>query len=264
MSSINCPECNNANLKLYEKFSEKKGLASLLFIQCQDSCGYEKEFYTSKRPGKFYDVKIRMTYAMRSISNGYSSIQKFSALINLPQPMTAKSYNKSVSSLLNAAYEVAEETMIDAANELKGDSTDDVVDASISKDGSWQRRGYSSLNGTFTAMSLKTGKVLDCEIMTRYCKACKLKGKLKNSNPVALYENRMKKHRKNCPLNHSGSAGVMEVTGATRIFDRSVEKRELRYTEYLEDGDSKGFDFVASVPGRDIKAGVCGSCSKED
>ena len=264
MSSINCPECNNANLKLYEKFSEKKGLASLLFIQCQDSCGYEKEFYTSKRPGKFYDVKIRMTYAMRSISNGYSSIQKFSALINLPQPMTAKSYNKSVSSLLNAAYEVAEETMIDAANELKGDSTDDVVDASISKDGSWQRRGYSSLNGTFTAMSLKTGKVLDCEIMTRYCKACKLKGKLKNSNPVALYENWMKKHRKNCPLNHSGSAGVMEVTGATRIFDRSVEKRELRYTEYLEDGDSKGFDFVASVPGRDIKAGVCGSCSKED
>ena len=56
----------------------------------------------------------------------------------------------------------------------------------------------------------------------------------------------------------------MEVTGATRIFDRSVEKRGLRYTEYLGDGDSKGVDFVASVPGRDGKAGVCGSCSKED
>ena len=36
----------------------------------------------------------------------------------------------------------------------------------------------------------------------------------------------------------------MEVAGATTIFSQSFEKREVRYKEYLGDGDSKGFTRV--------------------
>lgn len=50
--------------------------------------------------------------------------------------MTAKSYQKTAFSLLKATSQVAEESMKDAANELRGDSTKPAVDVGISADGS--------------------------------------------------------------------------------------------------------------------------------
>ena len=57
----------------------------------------------------------------------------------------------------------------------------------------------------------------------------------------------MTSHKEQCKLNHSGSAGAMEVTGVTRIFNRSIEKRGLRYTKFLGDGDSKSYDTIKSI-----------------
>ena len=37
----------------------------------------------------------------------------------------------------------------------------------------------------------------------------------------------------------------MEPTGIKRIYKRSIEKNNLRYTEYLGDGDSFSFSSVA-------------------
>ena len=63
---------------------------------------------------------------------------------------------------------VTEETVINAET---------VVDTLVSFDGTWQKRGYASLNGVATAMSSQ-GKRLDVEIMSKKCKACqRWKGK---------------------------------------------------------------------------------------
>ncbi|GFU94960.1 uncharacterized protein TNCV_332961 [Trichonephila clavipes] len=43
-----------------------------------------------------------------------------------------------------------------------------------SVDGSWQRRGHMSLNGCVSVISIDTGKILDLEVMTQYCKMCEL------------------------------------------------------------------------------------------
>ena len=133
---LNCPSCNTNKLKLHERLNQKKGLASLLVLNCNE-CDYEREFYSSQLcRDKFFDVDTRIVYAMRSIGQGYSSIEKFNALMNLPKPMAATSYEKTVSSLLKASHEVAEETMKEAAEELK--DWDEVKDVGISADGSWQ------------------------------------------------------------------------------------------------------------------------------
>ena len=47
-----------------------------------------------------------------------------------------------------------------------------------------------------------------------------------------------------CSINHNGSAGSMEVKGIMECFATSIEKYNLRYTEYLGDGDSKGYKEV--------------------
>lgn len=44
-----------------------------------------------------------------------------------------------------------------------------------------------------------------------------------------------------CKANFQGSAPAMEPEGADRIFRRSVERHNLRYTEFYGDGDSKSY-----------------------
>ncbi|GBM11618.1 hypothetical protein AVEN_213137-1 [Araneus ventricosus] len=111
------------------------------------------------------------------------------------------------------------------------------VKCSVSVDGTWQRRGYSSLNGVVNAISILSGKVIDMEVMSQFCKKCDTKIP---SSSFAL------KHQ--C-ANHKGSSGNMEVIGAYRIFERSVNSRGLIYSEYFADGDSKGYDEVKDIYG---------------
>ena len=55
------------------------------------------------------------------------------------------------------------------------------------------------------------------------------------------------RHKPACDNNHAGSAGQMEPKGMLRIFRRSEDKHDLRYTGYLRDGDSKSFSTVANA-----------------
>ena len=47
-------------------------------------------------------------------------------------------------------------------------------------------------------------------------------------------------------INHEGSSGSMETEGAVRIFNRSIKKNGLRYTNYIGDGDSSAFKLSES------------------
>ena len=47
-----------------------------------------------------------------------------------------------------------------------------------------------------------------------------------------------------CLINHTGSSSSMESCGALNIFQRSVERYNLRYEYYLGDGDSSSFQSV--------------------
>ncbi|GFX90339.1 uncharacterized protein TNCV_3849141 [Trichonephila clavipes] len=54
-----------------------------------------------------------------------------------------------------------------------------------------------------------------------------------------------------CHSNFQGSALKMEAVGATRIFQRSIVKRGLKYGHSYGDGDSKGFISVKDTYGKD-------------
>ena len=106
--------------------------------------------------------------------------------MNLPKLMTAYNYDKIANWLNVVAREVANDTMIDASEDVLSkckDSNDDV-----SCDGSGQKKGYSSLNGVIMVMSMDNGKILDIEPMTWTCKFCLLHEKIKNSHPKRFVE----------------------------------------------------------------------------
>ena len=116
---------------------------------------------------------------MRACGQGYAGLETFASLMNMPKLMTANNYDKIVNVLSAAAKSTAEEVMLEACQELheleKTNNADDVLDVAVSCDGTWQRRGYSSLNGVVAALSMKTGKIVDVEAMNCSCKACYLK-----------------------------------------------------------------------------------------
>ena len=174
---LNCPVCDRSHLKLNERMSMKKGLAYLLYVKCE--CGYSYDFYTSKSSAhNSYDINKGMVYTMRACGQGYAGLETFTAFMNMPKPMTANNYDKIVSQVTECVKSVAEQTIADAAEEIRNgqnpDSSETVIDTAISCDGSWQRRGYSSLNGVVTAISMQTVKILDCEPMSRICKSYNL------------------------------------------------------------------------------------------
>lgn len=55
---------------------------------------------------------------------------------------------------------------------------------------------------------------------------------------------RMAEHKKVYKSNYVGSSGGMEIAGAKAVCRCSENKLGLRYTQYLGDGDSKGFAAV--------------------
>ncbi|GFV48544.1 uncharacterized protein TNCV_5068291 [Trichonephila clavipes] len=117
--------------------------------------------------------------------------------------------------------------MKEAALEIRSNETDtEFSQCGVSVDGTWQRRGYSSLNGCVSVISIDSGKVLDVEFMSKVCRLCNSKNKKLNNIH-------------NC-AKHIGSSGAMEPLGVYRIFKRSVEMRKLQYVNFFGDGDSKG------------------------
>ena len=87
-------------------------------------------------------------------------------------------------------------------------------------------------------------------MLTNYCKGCAQW----KTDQQSTFRYRSWKESHVCDLNHDGSAGAMKPEGAVRTFHRSNSTRNLRYLEYLGDGDSASFLKVkASKPyGEDL------------
>lgn len=82
---------------------------------------------------------------------GYSGLG-FHVILNLPPTLTKNNYDMIAKTASVAIKEVAEETMSKIAQEVaERRETDDnkVADVAVSGDGTWEWRGYSSLNGVF-------------------------------------------------------------------------------------------------------------------
>ena len=206
-----------------------------MIISCRSlSCRWEKSFYTNntvERDGRGanpFDVNLRAIMAFREIGKGHKGLQTFCGYMNMPPPMA---YERVKSRLHPAHVDVARQNMKDAAEELCREVSEEyhentVCDTAVSCDGTWQRRGFASLNGVVTAVSIDTGKCLSYDCLAKTCKACVMWAPRKGS---IEYQNVITEHE--CPINHVGSAGAF---GAVKSF---VADLQLRFTSYIGDGN---------------------------
>ena len=160
----------------------KYGLAHFFKAECHCDCTKLCEWAstmptshnvsTHQRGVKPYEINMRAMITFREIGRGYKSIQEFCKLMNMPPPMDRKVYRKSFSRLHRAYSKVGQNSLEDAAEQVAGIADDTgVQNVTASFDGTWQRRGYSSLHGVVTCVS--NGKVVDYEVLSKVCRQCK-------------------------------------------------------------------------------------------
>ena len=177
-----CPSCKSAYLNIQHNISRKRGLAHLLSITCPD---WVIEFYTSKEVKKMtitlhreegmFAINLQSCIAFREIGKGLTGMETFCTIMNCPPPMNLEADNNIGNKMHHAYVEASRKSMLLAAKETHSNAvkeTDDGTnDATVSVDGTWQCRGYSSLNGVVTA--IYNGKAIDTETLSKNCKSCK-------------------------------------------------------------------------------------------
>lgn len=67
------------------------------------------------------------------------------------------------------ADEIRQQTLLGLGNNF---SNNPIANIKVSGDAAWQRTGFASLNGTVALIS--SGKVIDTEVLAKYCHSCKL------------------------------------------------------------------------------------------
>ncbi|XP_065055580.1 uncharacterized protein LOC135684104 [Rhopilema esculentum] len=243
-SSLCCPVCKSLNLRLMELTGKRRGFAVTFCLICQ-GCAWEKEFVSSNsvtdKTKRSMEVNVRMIMAFRNIGCGLEAMNTYSMIMNMHKPMTQKNYNSLIDNLHVAYLEEAETCMKEAVEEVKEQSGS--IDFTASFDGTWQKPGHASLNGVVTAVSNESGKVLDFEVKSKYCKACEKKNDF-NKDSLAYLQWQIR-HESRCSMNHKGSSGSMEVEGLQDIFKRSMEKYGIRYTTFIGDGYSSSFSTIS-------------------
>lgn len=222
----------------------QRGLGFKVCVTCE--CG-ERYINSCHMISTGYEINRRLVYIMRLIGVGLSGINKFCGLMELGTGISSSIYYKIIDSISIAVKSVYDVAMLKAVREEKllnaqhGEPEDILT---VSGDGSWQKRGFSSLIGIISLIYKRSKKIANVAIRSSYCKACeKKKGTEKTIEYAAWYET----HKRDCSANHSGSAGKMEVDGVCEMFVQSFEKFSVRYGFYIGDGDTKTFKMLLNT-----------------
>ena len=119
-------------------------------------------------------------------------------------------------------------------------------DTAVTFDGTWMRRGHTSLHGAVTAIAWPIGQVLDFEVYSTFCHTCSQQRVALGAGKLTQAEFDEQQAAHNCSVTSTGSSGAMEVQRAVDLWTRSEEKYNLRYVTFIGDGDCKGYQAVAN------------------
>ena len=104
-----------------------------------------------------------------------------------------------------------------------------ILGIAVSFDGTWAKRGHTSLFCIVYVISFDTGEVIDYEVLSKFCKTCQYYDSKKEEG-FASYEKGMAAHKeaRKRSINYEGSSNAMEIEGALMMWNRSLEKHNFR------------------------------------
>ncbi|CAF4008459.1 unnamed protein product, partial [Rotaria sordida] len=188
-----------------------------------------------------HDINVRTQLAGHLTGIRHAGLKRICAALNLPPPLEEGRHNKHDKELLQVVRKFANESMSTAMQEAIDVAKS--TDITVSGDGTWQTRRFSSKHGAADLLSTcDSPKVVDIETCSKTCNVCAdAKSLLQLGTPEARakYDQIITNH--NCGKNFDEPSGNMEVSCILRMFRRSQKKYGVRYVKYVGDGDSKTF-----------------------
>ena len=177
---------------------------------------------------------------------------KFCGITGMPLPVRSRSWQNHLKSITVNLSEAARASQSKAVGEIgsmkelaigRPLAEHEIIDEAVSFDGTWAKRGHSSLFGVQAVIHMKTGKVLDTQVHSKLCSECRRKEECPDVTSDD-YLGWKEHHHEYCTKNTDVSSNAMEVGGAKDIWPRSVEKNRMRYVKFIGDGDSKSYTAV--------------------
>ena len=238
--SVCCKECSGGPVVLVQDHTRKEGLSTHPSLQCEQ-CGATNKIPFSTLPPshKALTINRKSVFANKCIGSTSASLNTFCTMMDLPAPVSQKQYREHAIVINDQCIAEAQDSMRRARQEVRkcyDAALGDVIDVTVSSDGTWQRRGFSSLFGITFIIEHETKKVLDYEVMSKFCAACK---RWENCDQEGdEFKKWREEHKGVCEANFTGSAGAMEPRGISRMFSRSLDFN-VRYKYLISDGDAK-------------------------
>ena len=225
-----CDECG-APMEVREDLACRKGLVTKMFFFCT-SCMKEDLFCNPYSNEDVKSVNAKSVLAARMAGMGRDGLSCFLGVMGLPQPVTPRAFSSHNQRLWELSNSEAEKSLHQAAANLHhaaGADPEDVIDETVTLDGTWSKRGFTAKYGMVAALSHNIGQVLDVEVLSKSCSECEKRTSMDHFSDEYWAE-----HEPRCNRNYySSSSPMMEVEGALIIFRRSQSKHKLRYTKVL-------------------------------
>ncbi|CAM4908808.1 unnamed protein product [Rotaria socialis] len=225
---------------------ERNGLYIQLEFMC-NHCGFLTRLYSSPkmRNGRRHEINVRLAIGGTLCGLGRSGIMKLLGSLNLPPPVQEHKYREVQEFILNYVETAQEQSMIDAVYDAISEAGD-VEDLTVSGDGAWLTRGFSSLHGIAAICSTTSKpKVIDTNWCSKKCSKCRSAESLRHVNSD-LFSTFQENHE--CQLNFIGASGAMEKEMIYEMFCRSLPKYDIKYISYIGDGDAKIHKYLTTNP----------------
>lgn len=260
LQKVPCSDCHLYKLNVLKHNSF--GFSSKLELVCESctkSYGYA---YTSDReaPTNKFDINSKLAAAFLSFGKGHAALENFSKILGTPC-MDRKTFATNLEDLFKKSEATTVE-MLRVSREIVREANldmdqsklhDNILDITVSYDGTWHKRGHTSLYGIGIVIDVVTNLVVDFHVLSKYCHECKITAKnLGESSPE--FHIWKSSHAETCQKNFDGSSASMEMHAAHILWKRSVTDCGMRYTSVLCDGDAKTFQYLneKKVYGKDV------------
>ena len=220
-----------------------------LMICCTNTACNKEAAISDPYSPESKSLNARAIMGMRDIGRGRSGLESFCGVMDMVPPVLPLSYQQHNEEIAGHSVKVALDNMLAASahlHQLHDMETTDLLDISMTCDGTWSKRGFTATHGVVVVIAWESGQVLDYVIKSKRCTRC-TQQKEKLGEGSAEFLEWFEGHQATCECNHVGSSPAMECAGATEFFFRSKEKLHLRYTEVICDGDSKTLNHLNNI-----------------
>lgn len=257
LCNVKCDECFTNSLDVINKGTF--GYSSKIELICKSCEKVFSSIFSSPRVNvsKCFEANKKLVEAFLKIGKGHAALEVFSMVVGI-HAMDKKTFSRCLNSLYEERKNFKEDVLDIARNIVRKKHEDlgnnnDIIDITVSYDGTWQKRGHTSLYGIDLVIEILTGLVIDFEILSKYCPEC-VASKRDLGEKSIEFQIWYESHKPQCSANHTGSSNSMEIAAAEAMWKRSISNCNMRYVCMLSDGDAKTHQHLSdlNVYGTDV------------